>query len=346
MTFRLLQIGAGNRGRMWAEVARRHGGATVAAIVDPSATSLALFADTNPKVPAFSSIEAALTAGPYDGSVLVTPPDGHLDQCRRLFGAGLPILAEKPLATTLDDAAAIVEMADTFGLPLTVGLNFRYLPVNQTMRDWLARKALGQVGFGQFIYRTNRNGRRPGINRYPLDMKHVMMLEQSIHHLDLIRFVHAQEVVRIAAREWNPPWSMYAHDANVSCLLTLADGAEVNYFGTWSGGWDKYLFEWRIDCAEGVLVQQKLHSDLAYARSADADLTPITIDAAEPYYDDSVPLLDGFISAVRGNGPVPCDGRDHLRTLALCFAGIESGQTGKTIEMENYYAQQGLARLL
>lgn len=346
MSFRLLQIGAGNRGRMWAEVARRHGGAQTAAIVDPSVASLEVFAETSPDVPQFPDIASALAAGPYDAALLVTPPDGHLEQCRQLFGAGLPILAEKPLATTLADAVAIVDLADAAGLPLTVGLNFRFLPVNQTMKQWLAEGRLGQVGFGQFNYRTNRNGRRPGINRYPLEMEHTMMLEQTIHHLDLIRFVHGQEVVRIAAREWNPPWSMYAHDANVSCLLTLEDGAEVNYFGTWSGGWNKYLFEWRIDCADGVLVQQRLHSELAFARTADAELTPVETAPAEPYYDDSVPLLDGFIAAVRGAGPVPCDGRDHLRTLALCFAGIDSGAEGRSVVMKDYYQRQGLARLL
>jgi len=346
MSFRFLQIGAGNRGRMWAEVARRHGGAEIAAIIDPSAVSLAVFAETAPQVPAFGDLDAALAAGPYDAALLVTPPDGHLEQCRRLFDAGLPILAEKPLATTLADAAAIVDLADAAGLPLSVGLNFRYLPVNRTMRDWITGGRLGQAGFGQFNYRTNRNGRRPGINRYPLVMEHPMMLEQTIHHLDLIRFVHGQDVVQLAAREWNPPWSMYAHDANVSCLLTLADGAEVNYFGTWSGGWNKYLFEWRIDCADGVLVQQKLHSDLAFARTEDAELTPLPTDPAEPYYDDSVPLLDAFIAAVTGRAPVPCDGRDHLRSLALCFAGIESGRRGRSVQMAEYYQREGLARLL
>lgn len=346
MTFRILQIGAGNRGRMWGEVAKRHGGATVAAIVDPSPEALALFAKANPGAAAFATLAEALAAGPYDGAILVTPPDGHLDQCRTLFEAGLPVLAEKPLATTLEDAAAIVDLADAAGLPLTVGLNFRYLPVNQTMRQWIAEGRLGPAGFGQFNYRTNRNGRRPGINRYPLVMEHPMMLEQTIHHLDLIRFVHGQEVRQLSAREWNPGWSMYAHDANVSCLMTLADGAEVNYFGTWSGGWNKYLFEWRIDCAEGVLVQQKLHGDLAFARTTDAELSPVPTAEAEPYYDDSVPLLAEFIAAVRGEGSVPCDGRDHLRTLALCFAGIESGQTGRAIVLDDFYEAQGLSRLL
>jgi predicted dehydrogenase len=202
------------------------------------------------------------------------------------------------------------------------------------------------VGFGQFNYRTNRNGKRPGINRYPLVMEHPMMLEQTIHHLDLIRFVHGREVETIACREWNPPWSMYAHEANVNCLLGLEGGVEVNYHGTWSGGWNVYNFEWRVDCADGILVQRKLHSDLAYANSADPELIDIATPDAAPYYDDSVALLAEFIAAVRNGTPAPCDGRDHLRSLSLCFAGIESSQNGQAINMAEFYERNGLSRLL
>jgi predicted dehydrogenase len=346
VTFRILQLGAGTRGRMWGKVAKMSDNVLTAAIVDPSQASLDLYSAENPETPAFTDLRAALASAQFDAVILVTPPDGHFEQMRRLFDAGLPILAEKPLATTLADAAAIVDMADASGLPMSVGLNFRYLPVNQTMRQWLTGEKLGQVGFGQFNYRTNRNGKRPGINRYPLVMEHPMMLEQTIHHLDLIRFVHGDEVETIACREWNPPWSMYAHEANVNCLLGLEGGVEVNYHGTWSGGWNVYNFEWRVDCADGILVQRKLHSDLAYANSADPELIDIATPDAAPYYDDSVALLAEFIAAVRNGTPAPCDGRDHLRSLSLCFAGIESSQNGQAINMAEFYERNGLSRLL
>lgn len=346
MSFRILQLGAGTRGRMWGKVATMSKGVVTAAIVDPNPASLEAFRAENPEVPSFETVQAALAAGPFDAALLVTPPDGHLEQMRHLFDAGLPILAEKPLATTMADAAEIVRLADRSGLAMSVGLNFRYLPVNQTMRDWLTGERLGRVGFGQFNYRTNRNGKRPGINRYPLVMEHPMMLEQTIHHLDLIRFVHGKEVETIACREWNPPWSMYAHEANVNCLLGLEDGIEVSYHGTWSGGWNVYNFEWRVDCAEGILVQRKLHADLAYARSADAALNAIHTPQAEPYYDDSVALLAAFISAVRDGTAAPCDGRDHLRSLGLCFAGIEASQTGRAVELRDFYERNGLGDVL
>ena len=346
MTFSLLQLGAGNRGCMWARVAKMSEGVIVSAIVDPSETSRDRYLGENPETPYYATLDEALRAGRYDAALLVTPPDGHLDQCRRLFDAGLPILAEKPLSDTLEDTAAIVDLADAAGLPLTVGLNFRYLPVSQAMRKWLTGEKVGQVGFGQFSYLRNRDGKRPGLNRYPLTMRHPMMLEQTIHHLDLIRFCHGREVETIACRTWNPPWSMYAHDANVHCLLGLEGGVEVNYFGTWAGGWNVPDFEWRIDCADGVVIQRELHSDLNWARTGDAELTPIPIEDAEPYYDDSVAMLAEFVAAVRDGTPAPCDGRDHLRSLGLCFAGLESAERGRAVDIADFYERTGLARLL
>jgi predicted dehydrogenase len=205
---------------------------------------------------------------------------------------------------------------------------------------------LGAVGFGEFIYRRNRDGRRPGINKYPLTMRQPMMLEQSIHHFDLIRYCYGKEVESIMCRTWNPPWSMYADDANVHALLTLESGIAINYFGTWCGGWNQPGFEWRSDCEGGVLVQQELFCDLAFARTADSALTRIELPPAEAFHDDTAALLDAFLSALEHGKPVPCDGVDHLRTLALCFAGIESSATGRAINMEEFYEQNGLKRLL
>ena len=207
-------------------------------------------------MPRFTDLTAALAATTSDAVLLVTPPDGHLAQARQIFAASLPLLAEKPLTLDLPEAVAIVDLAAQTRLPLVVGLNFRYLPVSQKIRELVATEAVGAPGFGQFTYQRNRDGKLPWLNKYPLTMRHPMMLEQSIHHLDLLRFCYGREVEAVSCRTWNPPWSMYAHDSNVSCLLQLAGGLEANYLGTWTGGWNELRFEWRTDCAEGVIVQR------------------------------------------------------------------------------------------
>jgi predicted dehydrogenase len=139
---------------------------------------------------------------------------------------------------------------------------------------------------------------------------------------------------------------MYVHDANVHALLTLEGGVAINYFGTWSGGWNEPGFEWRTDCEDGVIIQQELFSELNYARKSDKQLTPIPLQPAEAFYDDTAQLLSDFIRSLREGGPLPCPALDHLRTLALCFAGIESSETGHAVGMRQFYKDNGLTRLL
>lgn len=330
---RFIHAGLGNRGTMWAELIAAHPVAGHAAVVDPDPAHLARFAARWPGVPAFATLQQALAAVRADAVLLATPPDGHLQQCRLAFAAGMPVLAEKPLALDPEEAREIVALAERHSLPLSVGLNFRYLPVTQAKKRLLAEGRFGVPGFGQMTYQRNRDGRAPHLNKYPLTMRHPMMLEQTIHHLDLIRFVHGREVLRVACRTWNPPWSMYAHDSNVACLLTLEGGVEVSYLGTWTGGWDQLRFEWRTDAPGGVVIQRQLFSDLAVAATGAAALTPIELPPCVPFRDDTRALLDDFVAAVAAGTSPPCEGRDHLRTLDVCFAAIRAAETGCSVEL-------------
>lgn len=339
---RILQIGLGNRGKMWAQIIDKHDGSCHSGVVDINPAALADFQYAHPTTPTFTDVDEALAETQSDAVLLVTPPEGHLAQARAIFAAGLPLLAEKPLTLDLAEAVEIVRLAEQARLPLAVGLNFRYLSVTQKIRQLIAEKAVGEPGFAQFTYQRNRDGWRPGLNKYPLTMRHPMMLEQSIHHLDLLRFCYGREVESVSCRTWNPPWSMYAHDSNVHCLLTMTGGLEVTYLGTWTGGWNELQFEWRTDCDGGVIVQRQLFADLAMARTEERSLTPVEIAPCEPFFDDSASLLTSFIAHLRHGAPLECSGADHLLTLALCFAAIESSETGRAITMQDFCRRHGV----
>ena len=343
---RLLLVGLGNRGGMWSDIVAAHPSATLAGAVDTDPKRRETFAKRHPGVRLHADLAAGLRAGGAEAVLLVTPPDGHLAQAEMLAAAGLPLLAEKPLAADLAEAASIVRLMERAKLPLSVGLNFRYLPVSLAIRDLVSRETFGRPGFGQFTYQRNRDGLRPGLNRYPLAMRHPMMLEQSIHHLDLLRFAYGREPEVVACRSFNPAWSMYAHDANVACLIGFEGGLEASYLGTWTGGWNEMQFAWRTDCERGVIVQRQLFSDLATARTGDAALKPVPLPEARAFVDDSRALLDAFVAAVGSGGPPPCDGRDHLRSLALCFAAIEAAETGRSVELSEFHGRAGLGDLL
>jgi predicted dehydrogenase len=197
--------------------------------------------------------------------------------------------------------------------------------------ELLAAGAVGRPEFARFTYERWRDGHRPGINRYPLTMVQPMLWEQSIHHFDLLRFVYQGEVAQVYARTFNPSYSMYADDTNVSALFTFENGLVANYQGTWQSSHVTPHFEWRSECSEGVLIQRDQFGDLHHARRAEPELTPVALPPHETWVTDTAGVLAAFVAHLRDAAPLECSGRDHLRSLALVEACIRSQREGAAV---------------
>jgi predicted dehydrogenase len=169
-----------------------------------------------------------------------------------------------------------------------------------------------------------------------------MLVDQTIHHFDLIRYCYRAEPVWIQGNTWNPSWSAYAHDSNVASFMELSNGVKVQYLGTWTGGWNQMWFEWRTDCERGIVAQRQLFSDLYTAAASDSELTRVPLEPFDAFHDDSRRLLRHFVDSVQSGKPVPCDGWDHLQTLAMVFATMESSETGRRIEMDAFRHRYGI----
>ena len=114
-------------------------------------------------------------------------------------------------------------------------------------------------------------------------------------------------------------------------------------------------FRWRTDCPGGVLVQKAQFDDLYQARfSPELALTgerfklvaeplePVELEPVEHFVDDTRGLLREFIGALRQGRPVETSAKDHLKTLALTRACIEAARTGRRVQMDGYYQDQGI----
>ena len=340
---RMVLVGLGVRGRHWAETMRRSADVAIAAYVDPDPGALQRAAAEIAPAPGFASLEAALDAvGEVDALVLATPPTTRAPHLALAVQANLPILAEKPLAVDLAEAARFVRLTDEAGVPLMVGLNFRYLPVTLAIQRLLSEADLGAPEFARFTYERYRDGRRADINKYPLTMDHPMLWEQSIHHFDLMRHVYAQEPVAVYCRTWNPSWSMYRHHANVSALFTFDRGLVLNYHGTWAGSWGDTQVTWRTDCPGGAIVQREQFGDLVVARTPFAEPEGVDLPPHEIWISETVNLLASFVAFLRGRRALESSGRDHLASLLMVQACIDSSREGRVIEIDIQRALEAL----
>ncbi|MEZ4499212.1 MAG: Gfo/Idh/MocA family oxidoreductase [Thermomicrobiales bacterium] len=114
---RLIVVGLGSFGPGWARLVHATPEVELAAVVEPMderrntvAAELGLAPDQ-----AQRDLATALLEVDADAVIVVTPPQTHLDVARVAIEQGKPVLVEKPLAATMDDARAIVALAEEAG---------------------------------------------------------------------------------------------------------------------------------------------------------------------------------------------------------------------------------------
>lgn len=88
--------------------------------------------------------------------IVASPAPFHAEHAIPLIQAGIPVLIEKPVTATLEDAKALQEAARHYQTPVAVGYCLRYLSSLQEVKTILASGKLGQlyhssVEIGQYL---------------------------------------------------------------------------------------------------------------------------------------------------------------------------------------------------
>ena len=144
---RVIQVGIGGMGNAWLGAVQASDVVDFAAFVEINAAiaqqQAAAYALDRSRI--FTTLPEALAQVEADALINVTPPQFHREICIAALRAGLPVLTEKPLAGTLEDARAIAAAADETGLLCSVAQNYRYSPLAQTVKATLAGGELGAL---------------------------------------------------------------------------------------------------------------------------------------------------------------------------------------------------------
>ena len=359
---KIILVGLGVRGMHWINVINKHKLALISGCVDINPLSKdKLLKYNSHEIPFFTSFSKALEKVDSNTVLIATPPEYHYDQVILAFKKGKHVICEKPLTEELNTSIQLYKASLTYILKLMVGMNFRYLSTSQYIRKVVSKSELGPIGYANFNYIRNRNGNRKDLNKYPLKMHHPMMLEQSIHHLDLLRYCYMNEVKSVQAASWRPDWSTYENDCCVSVILNFHNKFVVNYLGTWTSGWNRFCFQWRTDFRDGVLIQNEQFSDLFivnyqkslslignnFKSSNEAEsLNSITLDKDKPFIDDTNGLLNEFISSIRYDKDLETGVRDYLKTFILVIACIQSCDKKSTVNLADVYKKYSLQEIL
>ncbi|MBI4605873.1 MAG: Gfo/Idh/MocA family oxidoreductase [Planctomycetes bacterium] len=124
---KVLVVGVGHLGKQHARVYRELDGARLVAVVDTDLEKSKAVA-TNLDVPFSHELTPALLEGVHAASV-VTPTPTHLQVASTLVEAGVSVLVEKPMTSTLAEARELLDVAREHGVTLQVGHIERFNPV-------------------------------------------------------------------------------------------------------------------------------------------------------------------------------------------------------------------------
>lgn len=139
-------IGAGNICRVGHGPAiMADGRASIAAISDPDPHNREIFAKKYGVSGVYEDHRAMLEREKLDAVVISSPPWLHARHVEDSAGKGLPILCEKPMATTMEDCRAIIEAGQKHNVYILMGHCKRFEPGHQRIRELLMKNALGRI---------------------------------------------------------------------------------------------------------------------------------------------------------------------------------------------------------
>ena len=228
----VVQVGAGQFGRSWAELVMRAPGFRLAALVD-SRRDARHWARSELGVPAFAKLRRALDEASPDVVLLVSPPATHRPLAEEALAAGAHVVVEKPLALDMVDAAAIADAAERHGRRVVVAQNYRFRRQPRALAALVREQAVGDLQGVRIVFGVDLRRAWITSRDWRGRMRHPFLLDMAIHHVDLLRHVTGREVAVVNARSWPAPDGPFRHEPTVAALLELDNGVGVSYDGTW-----------------------------------------------------------------------------------------------------------------
>lgn len=150
--YKFVVIGAGMIGLEHIKCTLLEGRAEIIGIYDVSHLSvektLAACEELMPgkKLRTYDSLDAACSDPDADAVLITTPNFTHVEVLRTAVKHEKHIFMEKPMSTTLEDAAEIVKIANGYKKILQIGLQYRYKAIySEARHEALERKSLGNI---------------------------------------------------------------------------------------------------------------------------------------------------------------------------------------------------------
>lgn len=240
---------------------------------------------------------------------------------------GIHVIAEKPLAMTLEELAQVRAAVAAAGTHLSMLLTMRFEPAYLTIQRMVAEGAVGEVCLAT-MQKSYRLGDRPQWQRDRATFSGIIPFI-GIHALDLIRWCTGREFVQGAAYCDNTGHpELRDMEDNASVIVKLDNGgsasARLDYCRPAAApthGDDRL----RIAGNAGVIESKDHGARVVYIHPEDGE-SEVELDARREQFVD-------FVGSIRGENPSWVPAEDCFRMTEITLKLRGSAETGQTVDL-------------
>lgn len=322
------------------QIGPRHAGSVLAcnearlvAFVDPSPHAKAVAKDFH--VPWYSSVQQMLASGDApDGAVVCTPNSTHVAVGKELLLAGIHVLVEKPVATTVETGQELTEVARQSGKRQMVGHHRRFNPyvvaAKQALEDNVIGKPIALSGLW-VLYKPASYFAPPADWRAQAGDGGPILINM-IHEIDTLQYLLGP-ITRVHA-EQTMSQRDHAVEEGAAILLRFASGV-VGTFVISDATPSPHSFEsatgenpviphagkdmYRIFGSEGTLSVGdmkvcKHRLEKSWTDALEESTLPVGVEI--PFHEE----MRNFVQVIRGTESPRCTGADGLSAVVVCDA--------------------------
>jgi D-apiose dehydrogenase len=238
----------------------------------------------------------------------------------------IPVICQKPIATTLGEAEQMVKTCHDAGIPLLINENWRWQYPLRRFKDHLDSGRIGKIFRGRIHYANSF----PVFDNQPFlkDLEQFILTDIGSHILDVARFLFGDAK------------SLYATTHRVHPDIK---GEDVATTMMKMGGDITVVCEMSYVYVEGDKGFLELGPDYWIRETTEAGTLskrypPPRYDWANPAYDlihsSIVPCQADLLAHLKGEKIAETNGDDNLKTAKLYFGSYESAKTGQALGRE------------
>jgi predicted dehydrogenase len=293
--------------------------------------------------------------------------NAHKDLTIAALEAGKAVMCEKPMATTLADAGAMVEAAERTKGFLQVGFELRYSHLYTKVKEWINEGSLGRVLNTHCLYCSSAWGRHD-VWRAGSQTSGGMFGEKLSHYVDLTRWWIGDTVEEVYATCAPNVISYYEVHDNFHCTYRFKNGAVSHLTfmmgpaATFRG--DPLQNAVSQQAGDGHMLRYMIYGEKG---AAETDVFPRTIKRWEfgendygqtsewvqtetwspeqdfAYFHNTHDQALDIVRRVATGEPPKISPRDAMETTLLCFAAELSAQENRPVRLEELRPIQGTA---